>query len=99
MMFSIGLVLISSTLLEHVVLPLWITTKNNLPVDMMTRGACESPSGIAQLMSIFKDLARNPHSNPMLPHFSSTNLRIKKHVPSVRSVQLIDATLLLYDWA
>ena len=67
------------------VIPLWVTTKNNLPADTITRGGCNNSSTRAELLKLFDKLRRDGKSSPMLPHLRHEPLHIHKHLPSVES--------------
>lgn len=66
---------------------------------MMTRGACQSKHRRLKLLQLFRSLGESPHDNPMLPHFSSLELKIKKHIPYVDDIKETDPERLLYSWA
>ncbi len=67
------------------VIPLWVTTKNNLPADTITRGGCSSAAKRAELLQLFDKLRHDGKSSPMLPHLRHDPLHIHKHLPSVES--------------
>ena len=67
------------------VIPLWVTTKNNLPADTITRGGCTTNENRAALLELFDEISRSGKSSPMLPHLRHEPLHIHKHLPSVES--------------
>ena len=71
--------------LSVIVIPLWITTKNNLPADTITRGGCSSKAQTAELLQLFKKVISEGKSSPMLPHMTHKPLHIHRHLPNVKS--------------